>query len=63
MFYGIWSKHDGTDVKVRVLDFSTCSNGDGPGFRPVAIIVDPSDDHRLRYVELKFIRIPPIRPS
>lgn len=56
MFKAMWTKQDGTRVKVNVEAFSTASIGDGPGFRPVAIISDPTNNFELRYVELKFLQ-------
>lgn len=56
MFKATWTKQDGTRVKVDVEAFSTASIGDGPGFRPVAIISDPTNNFELRYVELKFLQ-------
>lgn len=52
----IWTKPDGSKQNVRIWGFSTASIGDGPGFRPVAVV---SECHNgaMRYVELKFLEM------
>lgn len=52
----IWTKSDGSKQEVRIWGFSVASIGDGPGFRPVAVV---SECHNgaMRYVELKFLEM------
>lgn len=60
---GIWDKipsgpgRSSTQVKVIILGFGQISSGANSEVRPVAIIQDLSDDNRLRYAELKYVRI------
>lgn len=44
-------------VDVVVLGFGQMSNSNTSEIRPVAIVQDISDGNKLRYAELKYIRI------
>ncbi|MDA3831899.1 MAG: hypothetical protein PF495_00725 [Spirochaetales bacterium] len=60
---GIWDKipsgpgKESKQVEVVVLGFGQISNSNTAEIRPVAIIQDLSDEGRLRYAELKYVRI------
>lgn len=60
---GIWDKipskpgEASQQVDVVVLGFGQTSNSNTAEIRPVAIIQDLSDNGRLRYAELKYVRI------
>lgn len=45
------------EVDIVILGFAQVSNSNTTETRPVAIVQDLSDDNRLRYAELKYVRI------
>lgn len=44
-------------VDIVILGFGQVSNSNTAETRPVAIVQDLSDDNRLRYAELKYVKI------
>lgn len=55
--YANWLKPDGVKQLVKIWGFSTASIGDGPGFRPVAIVSEHGKEAPMRYVELKYLEM------
>jgi hypothetical protein len=49
-----WLNQDNARVPVEILAFVALQQ---PAARPVAIVADPTDSNRLRWVELKFLEL------
>ena len=62
---GIWDKipagpgKASEQVDIVILGFGQISNSNTAEIRPVAIVQDLSDENRLRYAELRYVRVTP----
>lgn len=52
-----WIKPDAQRVSVDIIAFMALNVAETLSTRPVAIVADPTDSNRLRWVELKFLEL------